>query len=62
MTIEELQELGGPWREMFGIDGTAGDAQDVEHPFVPAEQGGPCVVCGLARSYRKHTGDFGEDA
>ena len=49
-------------RQMFGIDGTAGDAQDELHPFVPDSPGGCCVVCGLARPYRKHTGDFGDGA
>ena len=58
MSREEFQDLGEPWRAMFGIDGTAGDAQDKRHPFVPLHAGGPCVVCGLARKYRKHTEDW----
>ena len=56
--MTDFQDRGEPWRQMFGIDGTAGDAQDEPHPFVPDNPGGPCVVCGLARSYRKHTEDW----
>jgi hypothetical protein len=51
---QDFQELGEPWRQKLGIDGTAGDAQDVDHPFIPTNPGGPCVVCGLAKSYRRH--------
>lgn len=60
-TMDDFQDRGEPYRQMFGIDGTAGDAQDVRHPFVPDNSGGPCVVCGLARSYRKHTEDWAGD-
>jgi len=56
----DFQDLGEPYRAMFGIDGTAGDAQDVKHPFVPASPGGSCVVCGMARSMRKHTEDWAD--
>lgn len=51
---QDFQQRGEPWRAALGIDGTAGDAQDVTHEFVPDSPGGPCVVCGLAQSYRKH--------
>jgi hypothetical protein len=54
---EQFQELGEAWRQNLGIDGTAGDAQDEPHPFIPASPGGPCVVCGLAESWRKHTAE-----
>jgi hypothetical protein len=60
-STEDFQDRGEPWRQMFGIDGTAGDAQDEPHLFVPdTPGGGPCVVCGLARAYRRHTGDFAD--
>lgn len=58
MDMQDFQVRGEPYRQMFGIDGTAGDAQDVEHPFVPQSPGGPCVVCGLSRTYRKHIEDW----
>lgn len=47
------EERGEQLRRRYGIDGTAGDAQDVDHPF-HGQDGGPCLVCGLAQSYRKH--------
>lgn len=53
--MQDFQDRGGPWRAALGIDGTAGDAQDVPHEFIPDTPGGPCVVCGLAKSHRKHT-------
>ena len=54
MSGQDFQERGEPWRAALGIDGTAGDAQDVPHEFIPDSPGGPCVACGLAESYRKH--------
>lgn len=57
MTDQDFQNRGEPWRAALGIDGTAGDAQDVPHEFIPDSPGGPCVVCGLAESYRKHRED-----
>lgn len=59
---EDFQDAGEQWRQRFGIDGTAGDAQDVEHPFVAEEPGGGCIVCGFAGTYRKHAGDAGASA
>jgi hypothetical protein len=56
--MEDFQDRGEPYRQMFGIDGTAGDAQDERHPFVPDSPGGPCVVCGMAGPYRMHTEDW----
>jgi hypothetical protein len=53
--MTEFQDSGESWRQLFGIDGTAGDAQDIPHPFVPASPGGACTVCGLPSSHRKHT-------
>lgn len=60
MTGQTIHEDGEAWRQLFGIDGTAGDAQDVDHPYVPADYatGAACVVCGLARPYRRHTSDW----
>jgi len=43
-------------RRRYGIDGTAGDAQDVEHPYHAATDGS-CLVCGLAEVHRKHIGE-----
>jgi hypothetical protein len=48
------EELGEFWRQELGIDGTAGDAQDVDHPFRGSHIRGVCFVCGLAQSYRRH--------
>lgn len=53
-TMQDFQSQGEPYRQELGIDGTAGDAQDVPHPFV-ASSAGPCLVCGLAEPYRKHS-------
>lgn len=52
----DFQDRGEPHRRRLGIDGTAADAQDVSHPHTPdVPYGTWCVVCGLSRSYRKHT-------
>jgi hypothetical protein len=55
--MQDFQDRGEPIRQRLGIDGTAGDAQDVEHPFFLDEPSGGCLVCGLARDYRKHVGE-----
>lgn len=49
-----VEQEGEPDRFGFGIDGTMGDAQDVDHPFLGSVHGEHCRVCGLARSYRRH--------
>lgn len=55
MTDHDFQARGEPHRQALGIDGTAGDAQDVPHPFVrDVVISGACVVCGLSESYSKH--------
>lgn len=63
--MEDFQVRGEPYRRMFGIGGTAGDAQDVPHSFVPDSPdspGGPCVACGMGGGYQKHTEDWaGQD-
>lgn len=51
----DFQDRGDTARRAAGIDGTAGDAQDVPHRFVRDHQTGGCLLCGLARGYRKHT-------
>jgi hypothetical protein len=54
--VQDFQDRGESERQRLGIDGTAGDAQDVPHPYVPdGEPGSACVVCGLGRRHRKHT-------
>lgn len=50
----DFQDRGENARRARGIDGTAGDAQDVSHAFVPDEPTGACLLCGLAPSHRKH--------
>jgi hypothetical protein len=53
--MDDFQDRGEAERQRAGIDGTAGDAQDVPHRYVPdGRDGNPCVLCGLAKSYRKH--------
>lgn len=57
MTAEPpgFQDRGDAARRAHGIDGTAGDAQDIPHrPELDDETGG-CLLCGLALGYRKHT-------
>lgn len=49
-----FQDAGEPYRRALGIDGTAGDAQDVPHPFIRADGASYCVVCGLAESLKQH--------
>lgn len=51
---DQIAEEGAPHRAFLGIDGTMGDAQDVDHPFEASVFGEWCRVCGLARSYRRH--------
>lgn len=51
---EAFQDLGEPYRQALGIDGTAGDAQDRPHPFIDVPGAGGCVACGLAEPYRQH--------
>jgi hypothetical protein len=50
----DFQDRGDAARLAAGIDGTAGDAQDVPHAFVSDEPTGGCLLCGLAPTYRKH--------
>jgi hypothetical protein len=51
---DDFQDCGEAARQAAGIDGTAGDAQDVRHHFVTAPGHVGCLLCGLAPSYRNH--------
>jgi alpha-D-ribose 1-methylphosphonate 5-phosphate C-P lyase len=52
--MQDFQDAGERARRELGVDGTAGDAQDVNHPFTPQAPDDSCLVCGLAKSYRRH--------
>lgn len=54
--MDDFQARGEAARQAAGIDGTAGDAQDVLHRFTLDEPTGACLLCGLDSSYRKHVG------
>jgi len=58
MSDEDFQNAGEPIRQQLGIDGTAGDAQDVPHPAVP-DTNGTCLACGLRHT--ANTQGFYED-
>lgn len=47
MDIHEFQETGEQARRRLGIDGTAGDAQDIRHLFIPTPGESYCLACGL---------------
>lgn len=51
---QDFQQRGEPYRQALGIDGTAGDAQDISHPFIPDGFFTWCVVCGLSQTWKKH--------
>ncbi|MGW1961791.1 hypothetical protein ACWCPD_16120 [Streptomyces sp. NPDC001935] len=53
-TQADFQDRGDAARRAAGIDGTAGDAQDVPHAFVLDEPTDGCLLCGLSPTYRKH--------
>lgn len=52
--IHDFQDRGEAARQAAGIDGTAGDAQDVRHRFVRDEPHPWCLLCGLNENWRKH--------
>jgi hypothetical protein len=51
--VADPQDEGETDRRRLGIDGTMGDAQDVDHPFLAAI-GGYCRVCGLSLAHKRH--------
>jgi hypothetical protein len=52
--MQDSQDRGEPYRQQLSIDGTAGDAQDISHPFTPDDQSTYCIVCGLSQTWKKH--------
>lgn len=56
--MQDFQNRGEPYRQELGIDGTAGDAQDVRHPFKPDSPYRWCLACGLDPSAAVHDGNF----
>lgn len=56
--IQDFQDRGDAVRRVCGIDGTMGDAQDVQHPFVLGDERGSCLVCGMSEQYCKHNGEW----
>ncbi|MEV7492228.1 hypothetical protein AB0O08_15915 [Streptomyces anulatus] len=52
--MADFQDRGEAARRAAGIDGTAGDAQDVPHRYRRDVRTGVCLLCELARSHRKH--------
>ena len=51
---ESFRKDGEDERQRLGIDGTQGDAHDVDHPFNQSVHGAYCATCGLNQSYRRH--------
>lgn len=58
--MQDFQNRGEHLRRQYGIDGTAGDAQDAQHPYVRDEPTGACLACGLSESYHQRK-DCGPD-
>jgi hypothetical protein len=54
--MTDFQDRGEAARRAAGIDGTAGDAQDVPHRYQPDGDRASCLLCGLAAAHRKHAG------
>lgn len=57
---ENFQDRGETARQAQGIDGTAGDAQDIPHRYEPDPEAfdpmrPSCLLCGFTRNYSKHT-------
>jgi hypothetical protein len=52
--VTDFQDRGEAARRAAGIDGTAGDAQDIPHAPVLDEHTSACLLCGLSPAYRKH--------
>lgn len=52
-TTDDFQDRGEAARRAAGIDGTAGDAQDIRHHYAEDPDGG-CLLCGLTPGHRQH--------
>jgi hypothetical protein len=53
--MHDFQNRGEAVRRQYGIDGTAGDAQDHPHSHTPdTGYGDWCVACGLAPGASVH--------
>jgi len=52
--MQDFQNRGESLRQQLGVDGTAGDAQDVPHPFTRDAELGCCLACGLAETAKVH--------
>lgn len=52
--MDNFQERGEAYRQELGIDGTAGDAQDVKHQYKQDGENQWCVACGLSRAASVH--------
>jgi hypothetical protein len=53
--MTDFQDRGDAARRAAGIDGTAGDAQDIPHRYQPDDDRPWCLLCGLGEKHRKHT-------
>jgi hypothetical protein len=53
--MQDFQDRGDAARRAAGIDGTAGDAQDIPHGFRLDDVTGACLLCGLAKAHPMHT-------
>jgi len=56
---DRFQELGENYRRRCGIDGTAGDAQDIPHPYRHNTEYGVCLACGLTLRSPVHVSETG---
>ncbi len=54
---EDFQNRGEKYRQELGIDGTAGDAQDVPHLYKQDGENEWCLACGLTLLARVHKVD-----
>ena len=52
--MQDFQDRGEDYRQELGIDGTAGDAQDIPHAYKPDGYYVWCLACGLNEGSRVH--------
>jgi hypothetical protein len=52
--MTDFQDRGDAARRAAGIDGTAGDAQDARHRYIPDGPNPWCLLCGLNKNWTKH--------